>query len=381
MIRPARLLALAGVCLPLSVANAAPTEAPPPGDPVVFHFATVGDSRQDPDDPRLTIHDAPFLQATRQLARINREVEAAHAQALIFLGDMVMGYSPDRSLLDRQYAYWRGMMAPLMEAGTYVLPVAGNHETESKVKQPNGKTLKLANPANEDSWRANMGDLLLDTALWQRLTGVPATHWSVDNAPASGTDRITSDQRQLTYSFDAGPVHIAVINTDPSGADGTAPVAWLEADLTAAQARGATHLYVFGHKMAYGYDFPVAKNGKAEKMEKETGLDAGDVGLRDAFWQTVERHHATYFCGHEHIFHAWQPTKAQGGQAWQVIIGSGGSPLAAVKAGGTQEVDRLFAWAEVWAYRSGRTHIAIHGFDEGDAPSRTLQEWDIPAQR
>ncbi|ASG23422.1 metallophosphoesterase family protein [Nitrospirillum viridazoti] len=380
MIRPTRLLALAGACLSSALPAALPARAAPADDPVVFHFATVGDSRQDPEDPRLTVHDAPFLQATRQLARISREVQAAHAQAFIFLGDMVMGYTPDRPLLDREYAYWRGMMAPLMETGIYVLPVAGNHETESKVKQPNGKTLKLANTANEDAWRANMGDLVLDVPLWQRLTGMPATHWSVDNTPAIGTDRITSDQRQLTYSFDTGPVHIAVINTDPSGADGTAPVAWLEADLTAAEARGATHIYIFGHKMAYNYDFPVPKD-KAGKAEKETGLETGGEAMRDTFWQIVERHHATYFCGHEHIFHAWQPTKAQGGQAWQVIIGSGGSPLAAVKAGGTGEMDRLYAWAEVWAYRSGRTHVAIHGFDDGDAASRTLEEWDIPAGR
>lgn len=365
---------LTAACLPMPGHAAAPAADT---DPVVFHFATVGDSRQDPKDPRLTIHDAPFLQATRVLARIERDVEAAHAQAFIFLGDMIMGYTPDRSTIDREYAYWRGMMAPLLESGTYVLPVPGNHETELKEKHPDGRTTKLAQVSQEDAWRASMGDLVLDTALWEKLVGTPASHWSVDNTPQPGHDAISSDQRQLTYSFDTGIVHIEVINTDPTGADGTAPVEWMRTDMAVAKARGARVFLVFGHKMAFGYEFPTAK--KIAEEDKEYGLDTGHPNVRDAFWQTIEQFHATYFCGHEHIYHASQPTRDQGGGAWQVIIGSGGSPLAAVKGGGTDPIDLSYAWAEVWAHQSGRLHVTIHGFDESFQPSRTFADWDIPA--
>ncbi|MFX5260792.1 metallophosphoesterase family protein, partial [Acinetobacter baumannii] len=31
-----------------------------------------------------------------------------------------------------QSAFWRGMVAPLMESGTYVVPVAGNHEVQCR---------------------------------------------------------------------------------------------------------------------------------------------------------------------------------------------------------------------------------------------------------
>lgn len=52
------------------------------------------------------------------------------------------------------------------------------------------------------------------------------------------------------------------------------------------------------------------------------GLDA-DPKSRDEFWQVIEDHHATYFCGHEHVFDVSQPH----GKAYQVLVGSGGSPF------------------------------------------------------
>ncbi len=60
------------------------------------------------------------------------------ANLLFFNGDMIMGYGnayvpADTTSVDaivksdlvttyRQYAFWRGMVAPLMEGGTYVVP-------------------------------------------------------------------------------------------------------------------------------------------------------------------------------------------------------------------------------------------------------------------
>ena len=58
-------------------------------DPVIFHFDTMGDSRQAPGDPGLSPQDSIWLQDTRVLARVTREVQAGHAQAFVFNGDMI----------------------------------------------------------------------------------------------------------------------------------------------------------------------------------------------------------------------------------------------------------------------------------------------------
>jgi 3',5'-cyclic AMP phosphodiesterase CpdA len=188
-------------------------------------------------------------------------------------------------VLNRQYAFWRGMVTRLLEGGTYVVPVPGNHETQDKAA---GKKSKVA---NEVLWRDDMAD------------------------------QITTDQKQLTCSFDVGTTHFAVVNTDPVGNDAHAPAAWLAADFAAARAAGAKRFFVFGHKPAFSYFYALASGVPTTKLN---GLDAvADLSGRDAFWKVIEDHGATYFCGHEHIYDVSQPR----GRAYQVIVDSGGSPF------------------------------------------------------
>lgn len=340
-------------------------------DAIVFRFATVGDSRGDPGDSQISPQDAIWLQATRVLSRMIREIQVVHPQALVFNGDMIYGYSNDHHVLDKQYAYWRGMVANLFETGTYVLPVPGNHEVQVRNPGPrsNGKQAMVA---SEHAWRANMGDLILNTPLWQEITRSKPQAWNVEHTPAIGSDGITTDQRQLSYSFDMNDTHLVVINTDPVGYDGSAPVTWLAADFAAAKARGMKHIFVFGHRMAYPYLLA------GQTQSDETGLDAHKQ-VRDVFWDLIESNHATYFCGHQHVYHASQPRKASGGKAWQVIVGSGGSPFSFKPQESSNPVDRMYAWADVAVYQSGRVHIAVQGFDDNFGPTRPIEAWDIPA--
>ncbi|MEO7105303.1 MAG: hypothetical protein ABIZ09_02925, partial [Rhodoferax sp.] len=175
----AMLLSLALANLAAHAAQQGSTKS----DPVVLRFATVGDSRQDPVhfDPStgpLSPQDSIWLQNSKALSRILREVAAQKNQMLFFNGDMVMGYGTagpavSNSVADvagsdlmafyRQYGFWRGMVATLMEAGTYVVPVPGNHEVQSKAAG------KKAVPENENAWRANMGDLIIDTQRFKSL--------------------------------------------------------------------------------------------------------------------------------------------------------------------------------------------------------------------
>ena len=152
-------------------------------DPVVFSFATVGDSRQDPKKPDPTTflantspttqggsasysgvvlpQDQIFMQNSAAWAVIQQGITSQGAQLLLFNGDMIYGYGrpvmpnewtgnpvtwktpisslgsetggeiyPDAFFEWIQYAFWRGTVSTLFSEGTYVVPVPGNHETQ-----------------------------------------------------------------------------------------------------------------------------------------------------------------------------------------------------------------------------------------------------------
>lgn len=357
------LLSCALLC---SVASAIAAGGP---ERLLVHFVTVGDSRHDPEAGDITAQDKIWLQNTRVFARMIREMQAVKPELLIFNGDMINGYTADRHVLDRQYAYWRGMAAHLMESGTYLVPVPGNHETQVKSKDVKGQSVKLAMAGNEDAWRANMGDLIIDQDRWQKLLGGRVEAWSAANRPlVGGADGVRSEQRQLSYSFDFRGLHFVVINTDAVGNDGRAPVAWLKSDLESAAKRGVAGYFIFGHRPAYTYRY---------KPTAETvGLDLFPDNQK-AFWDLVEQYHAVYFCGHEHIFNLMQPRKAEGGKAWQLLVGSGGSPFEARPGESSIPEDRLYAWADVAVYSSGRVHLKIFGFDEFFGETRLIVDRDL----
>ncbi|BBP01745.1 metallophosphoesterase family protein [Sulfuriferula nivalis] len=339
-----------------------------PVDPVVMSFATVGDSRADPGDDQLSGQDHIWLQNTKALSRIVREIQDKKPQALFFNGDMIYGFNADDATLNRQYAFWRGMMANLMEMGTYVVPVPGNHEMQDKITE-GGKSKAVTQVHKEVSWRNNMGDLIMDVDRWKTITGNSINAFDVANTPAiSSADHIQTNQSQLSFSFDYGDSHFVVINTDPVGYDGHAPTNWLRDDLQKAKVRGMKHEFVFGHKLAFTYYY---KPGI-----KLAGLDQ-DAEQQKQFWQVIENADATYFCGHEHIFNISQPTKSTGGKAWQVLVGSGGSPFAAKAGDSKNPTDRMYAWAVVELHASGKVHLNAYGFDEHYGKTRLLSSLDL----
>lgn len=340
---------------------------------LVFQFSTLGDSRQDPDSPDPTqmpvsAQDKIWLQNTKAWNRILQEIRGQGSNLLFFNGDMIMGYGianvpKDNQTVDgivgsdlmkfyRQYGFWRGMIAGPMETDLYVIPVPGNHETQWKAGG------KKAQVENENAWRNNMADLILDDDRFVKLFGdKPSNENTGDN---SAYDSLTTDQSKLTYSFDYRGAHFVVINTDPVGKDAHAPTKFLDADLKAARDRGVKQIFVFGHKPAYTYYF-----GKNTQLPTSpSGLD-NDVAARDAFWAVIEKYGATYFCGHEHIYHLSTPLGDKGGKAVQVMVGSGGSPFEAKPTDVTinPQLDRDYAWATVKVYDDGRILMTTYGFD------------------
>jgi hypothetical protein len=321
-------------------------------DKVLITYSTVGDSRVDETVKDLPAQDYKWTVNTKVMSRMMKEIEAQHSKMFFFNGDMIMGYTAnsDVNVLNRQYAYWRGLVANMYENGTYVFPVPGNHEVQDKYKDAAGKTIKIATKANENTWKDNMGDVILDEKRFAAIEGEPVTGWDANNYPQIGMDNISTDQSKLSYSYDYRGSHFVVINTDPVGNDGHPPTNWLSDDIAKAKKRGVSHIFVFGHKPAYTYYY--------DKTIAPAGLDS-DMAATDAFWKVIEDNKATYFAGHEHIFNVMQP---KGGKAYQVLVGSGGSPFEAQKP--TDEAtDTMYAWVTVKVFASGKVHMDAYGFD------------------
>ncbi|MDD4914391.1 MAG: metallophosphoesterase [Methylococcales bacterium] len=465
---PIRHAVLAASFALLAAAPVAPSFA---SDPVVLTFSTVGDSRQDtsgPDEtsiisnqvgvgtcyypntagylsnPGLTGQDCKWLQNSTAWSRIVRTIQSQKSNLLFFNGDMIMGYGKagvpvtrnstgvsevvisnpavsdilNSDLLNfyQQYSFWRGMVAPLMETGTYVVPVPGNHETQCK------RCGKASVVENENAWRGVMGDLILDqTRLNNSLasTGLSlnASTWNLSNTPSStavingvtNPDNISTSQQQLSYSFDIGSNHFSIINTDPVGNDSHAPYNWLDADLTAAVANGATHLFVFGHKPAFYYYYAGSNvSGTGLTTSASSSLYLTDATAATNFWAVISKHNATYFCGHEHVYNVSQPINNDtptGGAAYQVIVGAGGSPFddllsstSTPETVGTVtgevtgsvtalESDRMYSWATVSIHQSGAVTMTTYGFDPTitngsmNAALKTLGTFTLPTAK
>jgi hypothetical protein len=108
----------------------------------------------------------------------------------------------------------------------------------------------------------HLGDVVssIDETGWQAwfndaqslLKGIPvaAVPGERDRAPFGGADRFAqlfglgTTSALRSYAVDAGPVHVAMLDSNDGLSD---QAAWLERDLTDAETRGARHLFVAMH--------------------------------------------------------------------------------------------------------------------------------------
>jgi len=127
---------------------------------------------------------------------------------------------------------------------------------------------------------------------------------------------------ETTYSFDAGDVHLAIINEywdgkpkpghDAVGSGDVVPAltAWLRKDLAASR---KPWKIVVGHEPA----FPQPDQDWESGRHTTSSLNA-DPKYRDAFWKVLEDAHlAAYVCGHTHRYSRYQPEKSS---VWQIDV-------------------------------------------------------------
>ena len=311
--------------LALPACHSEPSAQPQPApttsavrDTLAYSFAVLGCNRIDNSD--LSLATNPSTANVPQLTRTYADLAALKPvpDYLVFMGDMVLGYSPDSAVIGRELRAWVGLYraAPLSRTGIRMVAMPGNHEVMSGKNQPSYL-------GAEQAWRA---------ALRPYLAGS-------NGPPAGGPDRLATDQSQLSYSFDYKQSHFVVLNTDPVGAEATAPLDWLGRDLAAARARGSKHLFALGHKPA----IPAP----------------GGDGLRNGggIWDVLDANHAeAMLAAHNHLYFRVQSPPRH---PWQVVAGNGGSILDA----GAYPNNVFFGFTLVKVFTNGKVMAYSYGRD------------------
>jgi len=253
-------IAVAGVLL---VSNVAPAQEESPS----LRFVVLGDTRGSGAAINRTVMEGLF--------ELILELDPP-AQFVLVTGDLVRG-SDDLDLLAQQFQQWLEVAEPLYASDMYgqkVYPAVGNHDMAG----------------------------LAGIAVWQEM---------FDYLPANGP---AGDER-MTYSFDVGPCHFVVVNTEHPQRPHRTDLDWLVEDLASSD---KPMKFVFGHDPAY----PIANH-------IGSSLDRFPLD-RDQFWQILGDFNVqAYFCGHEHLYDHWVYDGVH-----QIITGGGGAPINLLEPGG-----------------------------------------------
>lgn len=351
------------VCFPslLGLALLAPAplaaQVPASGDKVILSFAITGDIRIDPTRPKLTsaglpkgileeFHyptgdQAPFpfyfniVQMRQNLADLAAIKDPVAPRYLFLTGDLVHGFARDQGvrLRDELKDFTQALKVPT--GNLQVVPLPGNHEMTFKTFTPNAK----------GGFDMKTGDDLGDSTAWDAW--IHDNHFdrfgsngpgkdALDQFPTHLGKKVLDDQSHVTYSFDDGPVHFVVINTDTSSdimtedqvtkeeleTEGLLPFRWVKEDLEKAQRNPRVQeIFVVGHK-------PVVPPANF----KDAGpFDSLHEDVAEPFRQLLVRNTkvVAYLCSHAHLWHvdSLADHAAAGDVATrplQVVAGNGG---------------------------------------------------------
>ncbi len=268
-----------------------------------------------------------------QLNRVFTEVSQMNPlpKYLFFAGDLVLGYENDTVKLASQLTNWLNLYkaSPLFGTSVQLVALEGNHETQDKAAG------KKSFPAAERTFVRVMHDYILGNN-GPAITGL-----------VPGTDSLTTDQSQLTYSFNYKNDHFVLINTDPVGRDAIASYKWLANDIKSARLNGARHVFAIGHKPAYSGRFKAGPDG----------LDVNPA-QRDSFWNTLEQYQAdAFFSAHVHVSDTIQPHL---NKTWQIIAGNGGSLVEPAFA---LPPNAYFGYLIANVYTNNQVHVNNMGRD------------------
>ena len=245
-----------------------------------------------------------------QLTQNFSDIAALKPGLAFFGGDLVMGYGNDKGeTLQKQMSAWIALSKSLPHAtGCEYVAISGNHEKNRKDKDS-----KLPNPPTDGVW----SKLVAQAGLVPKDAKGPT--------PASDPeDKLMADQQKLSFSFNRGPVHFVVLDTDtrvnvkdPDSGEtkiGMIPVAWLDADLTRAEADASIKcVVVMGHRNVIDPD-----TAKGDAPIDEEAAKPMIKSLK------AHKKVRAYICAHVHAFDISEIGK---NGLKQVCFGNGGSKL------------------------------------------------------
>lgn len=305
-------------------------------DGVTTTFAFVGCNRLQKAD--WSKSQNPSSANTVQLAQTFADVAAITKGRFFFAGDLVLGLDSNVSTLTSQLAGWKALYDADPNTKSFQLvPLPGNHEMLYK----DGAGNEVNNAAADGAWTS-----------WLTSSGLGAKAGNGPTSAGANPDLLTDDQSKLSYSFDEGDVHYVLLNTDTintkpdpstgSNVIGWVPLAWLTADLAAAQANTAIHsIFVIGHKPL------VSPSGNAPADAVEATLAPKIEALLDTTTKVKG-----YLCAHAHL---WDARKLPGNRGvYQVVAGNGGSQPAGAWS------NPYYGFTEVRIYGSGRVGVVDH---------------------
>lgn len=286
----------------------------------------------------------------RALTGLVTQAFMRHADLIVFAGDLIDGYTTVPGAYTRQLDAWKesvesvAMHLPIYEA-------MGNHE--------------LLAEAWSVGWMSDKRGPENSETLFAKAVVNPRNGPS----PEAGAP----PYEENVYSFDRGPVHLVVLNTNyayrsrhwrqdhpifPQGHyEGEvtgAQLGWLDQDLEAARTRGARHLVVFTHEPA----FP--NGGHVQDAMYYSGRFESVLERRKKFWRLLVKHGVlAAFFGDEHNY---SRTRVDAGvdpdytrTVWQITTGGAGAPFYAQ--------DRNVPWAnQVERFENGH-HFVMLDFD------------------
>jgi len=281
---------------------------PSPVDAPAVTFAFFGCNRIDPKDWNATTN--PSSANLPQLRKNLSDIAALNPNEVFFGGDLVIGYADDKGeILRKQLGAWVAEVKaePKGDKSEYIA-ISGNHELNRKVENQ-----KLPNPACDSVWSEivkNAGFIPTDS-----VGPTPAT---------SPDDRLVSDQTALNFSFNRGPVHFIVLNTDTRVSQIDAetkqtkiamvPVKWVADDLAKAQRDPKiSSVILLGHRNIVD-GVTAAGDAPIDPVAAHELIDVLDS------YSKVR----AYICAHVHAFDITTFGKTH---IHQVIFGNGGSSL------------------------------------------------------
>lgn len=313
--------------------------------------------------------------ADAQYAGTNREVledlllraVAEGARFIVFAGDLIDGYRTHAGSFRYELEAWQRASEPV-HASIPIYEAMGNHE------------------ALMEYWTAGWavavnGDASAEAIFAERFVN---PHGAPEPAPGA------PPFDENVYSFDAGPAHLAIVNSNyfwrshagradhPAAGRGQREgwvddrqIEWLDRDLEGARARGRSHLYVFTHEPGY------PNGGHVQDGMWWRGEVPEVLAQRERFFGILaDRSVQAVFHGDEHNYSRTRIHDGLARPLWQVISGGAGAPYYAQ--------DTTLPWARDVVVFDARQHLVMVSIEGDRARGRavartgeTMDEWDL----